>query len=194
MAVSRITSKRTADNSSNCPCGSAKSKRRSHAKTKAAVIATDCITNMIQFRHRSSMLLPSPFCGNKAAGSGRHALSASNLQKHLLNDLAGMIDVGFGECRMDQEHQAGFAQFTSRRVPDARTPLIRECVFQINLTAAPTAARYTASHNHLTDAVLIPSPRQCFLTDVDVVLVIGVAHVFRHHRNTQPANLREMFR
>ena len=87
MATSRIATSAGAAASSTRKRGSVKSKRSSHASTKAAQMATDCNSNVIQLRLRESMFVPRrtlpppvymPDCGVRVRGG---ASSAANLAR-----------------------------------------------------------------------------------------------------------------
>src|SRR5262249_29467419 len=70
-------------------------------KTKAAAIAIDCITNMTQFRHRSSMLLPSTFlrkqgCRPRPPCSARESPATTPAQQFRRYDRCGLRRVSDG--------------------------------------------------------------------------------------------------
>ena len=116
------------------------------------------------------------------------------LAHHVDQRGAGLVDFQGAQGRVDEEHQAGFAQLPGHRQALGRAPAgAVEGLFQVHLRAGAGEAGHAAGADLGEDAVAVPALAQLRRLDEDVALVGGVLDLRRDLRHPQPGQAARAF-
>src|SRR5712671_373931 len=89
---------------------------------------------------------------------------------------------------MNHKHETGFSQFLCQRKPILTAQVGCKCLLQVNLAAAADQAGNAFGIDGLDDSVTIPALPQCFRTNENIVLVVGVMDFAGRLRDSKPRN------